>query len=326
MKEYFQKKSFKILCIVVGILFLISLFTLFTGGFVFPNLLGAISTPMQKVSTMVANNAQATATNLTRSYEDLLAENQALKEEINSLNSQLVDYYQMKQENEQLRNFLELKSENKDYQLVAGSVVGRDPNDVFYSFRVDQGSLAGVSVNDPVITEAGLVGWVSSVSSMYCNVTTILSADTNISAVDKASRDSGIVTSDLKLADKGLIRLGLLEADNQVKAGDIIVTSGIGGIFPKNLPIGKAVEVKNNTTDVSLYATIEPFVNVKTVKDVLIITDFEGQGEALSTVINSSSSTSSSSPSSAASSSSSSSSAASSGSSAASSAASGGTE
>lgn len=291
MKEYFKRKSFKVLCVVLGVLLAMSLVTLFTGGFVLPNLLGAVTTPMQKVSTMVANNAAATAANVTRSYEDLLAENQALRAEIDRLNNQLADYYQLKQENDQLRNFLELKKENPDYQLVAGSVVGRDPNDLFYNFRVDCGSLAGVSVNDPVITESGLVGWVSSVSSMYCNVTTILSPEANITAVDKVSRDSGVVTSDLKLADQGLIRLGLLEADNRVQAGDLIVTSGIGGVFPKNLLIGKAVEVKNSTTDVSLYATVEPFVDVKTVRDVLIITHFQGQGEALNGGLDAASST-----------------------------------
>ena len=61
----------------------------------------------------------------------------------------------------------------------------------------------------------------------------------------------------------------------------MIVTSGIGGIFPKNLLIGKAVEVQSSQTDVSLYATVEPYVDVKNVKDVLIITDFAGQGDTL---------------------------------------------
>ncbi len=90
-----------------------------------------------------------------------------------------------------------------------------------------------------------------------------------------------MLTSDAALADQGLVRLSYLENDNTVKKGDMIVTSGIGGIFPKNLLIGKAVEVQSSQTDVSLYATVEPYVDVKNVKDVLIITDFAGQGIAL---------------------------------------------
>ena len=65
--------------------------------------------------------------------------------------------------------------------------------------------------------------------------------------------------------------MGLLEAGTTVQEGDIIVTSGIGGKFPKDLLIGKAVEVKPEENDVSLYATVEPFVD--------IITSFNGQGE-----------------------------------------------
>ena len=61
----------------------------------------------------------------------------------------------------------------------------------------------------------------------------------------------------------------------------MIVTSGIGGYFPKNLRVGKAVSVKNSETDVSLYAEVKPYADIKNVKEVLIITEFAGQGEAL---------------------------------------------
>jgi rod shape-determining protein MreC len=116
---------------------------------------------------------------------------------------------------------------------------------------------------------------------MYCEVTTILSPDTNISATDKVNRESGTISSNAQLSDRGLIKLGLLEAGTTVQAGDMIVTSGIGGKFPKDLLIGKAVEVKPEENDVSLYATVEPFVDIKTVRDVIIITSFNGQGEVV---------------------------------------------
>ena len=71
----------------------------------------------------------------------------------------------------------------------------------------DKGTLAGVSVNDPVITNSGVVGWVSSVNAAYCKVTTILSADTSIAALDKVNRESGVIGSDLHLADEGVVKL-----------------------------------------------------------------------------------------------------------------------
>lgn len=290
MNQFFKKKSFKILIAVLVALLLLIVHTAYNGSFLLSNLFGVVTTPMQKVSATVAAGASDTLDRVGTSYEDLLAENEQLRKQIDEMNQQLSDYYQYKQENEQLKNFLELKSANPDYQFAYGSVIARDSSDFFYSFRVDKGTLDGVAVNDPVVTESGLVGWVSSVSAMHCNVTTILDPSANVAALDKVSRDTGVITSDVTLSDQGLIRLSFLENDNAVKKGDMIVTSGIGGIFPKNLLIGKAVEVKSSETDVSLYATIEPYVDIKNVKDVLIITDFAGQGDVLEESLTTSSS------------------------------------
>ena len=281
MKNYFRGNSFKALLITIFVLFALMLYTASSNGGLFPNLLGAISTPMQKVSTMATNNAANAAEGVTLSKEQLLAENKQLRAEIDSLNQKLADYDTYKQENAQLRKFLEFKDENKDIQLASAAVIGRDPSDLFYNFTIDQGSSAGISVNDPVITEAGLVGWVSAVTSSYAKVTTILSPDTNVGAYDSVNRDSGVVSSNLKLADSGLIKMGYLTAANTVKEGDIILTSGLGGIYPHGLKIGKVTAVKHEEYDVSMYAEVQPFVDVKTVRDVMVITSFNGQGETL---------------------------------------------
>ena len=282
MKGVFHSSGFKALLGAVFILLGLLIYSAGTGGgSLFSGGLGQVLTPMQKVSTVIVNNASAS---VNRSAEELEAENAALKKEVDSLRAKLIDYYQVKQENEQYRTFLELKKENKDFTFVSGAVVGRDPNDMFYSFTVDKGSLAGVTLNSPVITDSGVIGWVSSVSSTFCKVTTILSADTNVAALDKVNLESGVVSSNIKLAEQGLVKLGYLAANTAVKEGDIIVTSGLGGIYPKNLPIGRVTKVGPEEYDVSYSAVLEPFVDAKTVRDVFIITDFLGKGEALDPV------------------------------------------
>ncbi len=281
MKDFFHSKGFKLLIAVVFIMFGLMLYTAGTGNSIVTNLLGFISSPMQKVSTVVTNNAAVAAQSVTRSNADLMAENAALKKQIDEQNQKLVKYYTYQQENAQLRKFLELKNENKDFKPVSAAVIGRDPNDVFYNFQIDKGTLAGIALNDPVITEGGVVGWISSVNASYSRVTTLLSADTKISAIDKVNRDSGVVSSNIKLSDSGLVKLGYLTAGTTVKAGDIIVTSGLGGLYPRDLPIGTVTKVGNEAYDVSLFAEVKPFVDVKTVRDVMVITSFEGQGQAL---------------------------------------------
>jgi len=281
LKDFFHSKGFKLLIAVVFIMLGLMLYTASTGNSFTASLLGFVSTPMQKVSTVVTNNAVVAAQTYISSKEDLAAQNAALKKQVDELNNKLVKYYTYQQENAQYRKFLELKNDNKDFKPVSAAVIGRDPNDLFYGFQIDKGSLAGIAVNDPVITDGGVVGWISSVNASYSRVTSILSADTKLSGLDKVNRDSGVISSSIKLADSGLVKLCYLASGTTVKIGDIIVTSGLGGIYPRDLPIGTVTKVANEPYDVSLYAEVKPFVDVKTVRDVMVITSFEGQGQVL---------------------------------------------
>lgn len=282
MKDIFHSNGFRALIVAVFVLFGLMLYTARTGSSIVTQLLGLVSTPMQRVSTAVTQNAADAASAVTRSPADLAAENEALKKQVAELNKKLIKYYTYQYENAQLRKYVELKNENQDFKPVLAGVVGRDPNSVFASFQIDKGSLSGISVNDPVITDAGVVGWVSGVSAGFSRVTTVFAEETKISAIDKVNRDSGVVCSGLKLADRGLVRLSYLGAGTTVKAGDIVVTSGLGGVYPRDLPIGTVTKVANDPYDVSLYAEVKPFVDVKSVRDVMVITSFEGQGQVLS--------------------------------------------
>ena len=282
MKDVFHSAGFKALIIAVFVLFGLMLTTAGAGGSFAADAIGFLSTPMERVATLITNNASVAAQGVAQSKEELIEENARLKKQVDELNRKLINYYTYQQENAQLRKFLELKNENQDFKPVSAAVIARDPAGLFYQFTIDQGSLAGISAYDPVVTESGVAGWVSSVSPNYSRVTTILSPDTKISASDKVNRESGVVGCDIKLADEGIVRLGLLSAGTGVKAGDIVVTNGLGGVYPRNLAIGTVRAVKNDPYDVSLYAEVTPFVDVRTVRDVMVITSFLGQGQTLS--------------------------------------------
>ena len=306
MRDFMHGTSAKVLLAVVFVMLALMLFTATQGGSVVANALGLVATPMQRVSTIITNNAAVAAEPLTYSKEELLEENAALKKEIEELQAKLVNYDQYRIENAQLRKYLELKDENRDFKPVPAAVIGRDPN-VLYKFTIDKGTNDGISKNDPVITDAGVVGFISAVNANYSQVTTLLSPDTKIAAlvtteeesgtpvkdsvgalpsIDETEptlrRDSGVVSTDIKLAEEGLVKLGYLAADTPAKAGDIVTTSGLGGgsIYPQNLKIGTITSVEHEESDVSLYALVEPFVDVTEVRDVMVITEFEGQGQA----------------------------------------------
>ena len=295
----FHSRSFRILAAVCAAMLVLMLFTAGFGGEAPSNLLSFFSTPMQRVGTLVTNNAAVAAREASASKEELLEENAQLRRQVAELQSQLVDYYDLKKENAQLYEYLDMKELNPDFELVAASVIGRDPNS-FYTFTIDRGTAAGLSVNDPVVTDEGVVGWISSANSISAVVTTILSPDTRLGgsvetgATDKVTGESGVLSTNLPLSDQGLVKLGYLTADTQAKAGDIVVTSGLGGIYPQNLKVGVIESVNHEEYDVSLYALVRPFVDVTEVRDVMVITSFLGQGEAMTTAASDSTSSASS--------------------------------
>ena len=283
MKELVQTKKFRALLTAVCILLVCSVVTS-GGNNVLADALSWVTVPMQRVSTLAANNASVSLETAATTKEELLQENRQLRERIAQLESQLVEYYDLKEENAQLYKYLDMKQENPDFKPVAASVIGRDPSS-FYSFTIDQGTQAGISLNDPVVTDEGVVGWVSAVNSISAKVTTILSPDTKIGGVaeigasDKVSGEAGVISTNIRLSDQGLIKLGYLTADTTAKEGNIVVTSGLGGLYPPNLKIGTILSLHHEEYDVSLYALGKPFVDVTTVRDVMVLTAFKGQGE-----------------------------------------------
>ena len=273
MREIFRTKSFKILIITVVVLALCTISSTTFGTNIISSAVGYITTGMQRVSATVTENKGK------KTYSELLAENEELKKEIATLRTQLADYSDTKVENARLWKFYGLKTSADSYDFVPSTVIRRDSQSKFYSFTIDRGTSDKISVNDPVVSENGLVGYVNSVSRNHSTVTTILSPELSAGGFDVKSKDKGLISGDPEYSDKGLVTFKKLEENNKIKVGDQISTTGVGGVYPKNISIGKVKEIKYNDFDTSLYAVVEPYENVKTVFDVVVITSFKGQGE-----------------------------------------------
>lgn len=267
-----ENKNFKALVITLVIILVISVLSLGNNSVVSTALNGAFRGLFQVTA---AATAGAKASNI----DELKAENEKLKQENAELREQLADYYDVKAENERLRKYYDLKEENPSFKIRPANVIKRDTNDDFYSFTLDIGSADGVAANNAVITENGLVGWVYRVDAGTCKVKTILSPDTRAGAVDKASGDSGIVSGSTYLCDDNLTRLNTLAENNKVAEGDMIVTSGTGGVYPGNLIIGSVKEISIDSYDNSRYAVIEPYEDIRTITAAAVITDFEEKSE-----------------------------------------------
>lgn len=281
MKKVMHPNALKILVIVVLVLLALMIATSSGSGAFLSNIFGFLTTPVQKMSTSVTDGVAEfidldalTTDELKARVQELTAENDALKKE-------MVEYYNLQQENEQLRSQLNIQEERPEYELQSAAVIMRDPNDLFMGFSIDKGYLAGISPGDPVMTDSGLVGQIKDVYATTSTVVTIFSEDLKISAFSKLHDESGVLSSDLIMAGSGTLRLNDLPSNTKITEKTIITTSGASGMYPKDLVIGYVVEVRQSDYDVSKYAIVKPYTDIKGVKNVTVITGFPGKDEEM---------------------------------------------
>ncbi len=279
MRDFLKGSSFKALIITVVVLLGLMIYTASAGGSLIASILGFVSTPMQSVATEVTDNVVEFLDLDGLSKDELKEMVTSLQDENSRLQDRLIDYTQVKQENERLKVQLHISQQEPENEMVSASVIGRDPNDPFSGFSIGIGTLSGVSEGDPVITDKGLVGIVSRAYATTSKVDCLLSEDVSVAAVSIDKQESGLIGCNITMASSGLLRLSYLTSETALEEGDIITTSGAGGVYPANLKIGVVQSVEKSETDVSKYAVVRPFEELASVKEVQVIVSFPGQGE-----------------------------------------------
>ncbi|MBR2042162.1 MAG: rod shape-determining protein MreC [Oscillospiraceae bacterium] len=283
MQKFFKSWYFKVLCAlaVFSVALMIRAAASGSAEVFLSQAVSVVSQPFLDFSSSVTNSVNEFLDRFIHAEENYLRV-QELEEELRRANEKLIDYEEKTRENEQLRTFLGLKETNPDYEFEPATVIGRDSTNRFYSFTVDRGSLHGVEKADPVITADGLVGIVWEVGLTYSHVRTILDISVEVGAYDIATRDGGIVTGDLSLSSEGICKLKYLPKESGIANGNLIVTSGIGGVFPKDLPIGRVKSIEIDPSGLSLAAEIDPIADIENISNVTIIKSFNGQSTGFS--------------------------------------------
>ena len=281
MREFFKSLRFKIILAVVAVILGGMLYAATTGGLATlpEQILSYVVYPVQRAAAAVSDSITGFFSVFVDARENY-EENQRLKEENAELRRQLVDYEDTKTENERLKEITGLKELNPDIEFQPAGVIARDPEDRFGAFTIDIGYLHGISVRDPVVTGEGLVGYISKVGPTYAVVTTILSPDCNVGAMEISTKDTGNITGTVELAAEGCTKLELLPRDTLVEEGGTVVTAGTSGLFPKNLVIGTVEKVELETSGITSYAVIRPVSEISEIKNVFVLTDFLGKGSS----------------------------------------------
>ncbi|MBQ6885137.1 MAG: rod shape-determining protein MreC [Clostridia bacterium] len=277
MRFFLRSRQFKIiLAILCAVAVLTTGFAII--GHMSPqtNIASTISSPFVNLFTNVSGIVQDFFDNYN-SGSKLSIENSELKSEINSLQQKIADYEEILEQNEFYKGYLGIKDNNPDFTFCDAVLISRDNNDVFGGFTINKGSLSDIQKYDPVITDAGIVGYITEVGLTSSKVTTILSPDLTLGALDNRTHDSGIINGTLSFAQNGFCRFSNLARSCTVAVGDYVITSG-EGIFPEGLLIGSVNNIGIDENNNSIYAEIKPFADITELRSVMVITSFEGQG------------------------------------------------
>lgn len=281
MQEFFKSLKFKILAMLLALCFFFMLRASYTntGMPLVAKLTGMALAPVQRAA---AGTYQAVSSGLGEFFlaPKIADENERLRAENAALRDQLVTFERYKAENSQLKEYLEIKEKNQDFMVEPAIVIGRDSADRFYSFVIDKGSLDGITVDAPVITAEGLVGIVKEVAPTFSKVLTILDTTVSAGAMDVQTREIGITEGTIPLTAKGRLRMSLLPRNTEAVQGNVVVTTGVGGLFPRDVVIGTIEAVFPDGQGLSFYAEISPISDVRTVQQVMVIKSFEGQTKA----------------------------------------------
>ena len=283
MKEFFHSWVFKVLLALCIVMFAFLLRATMTMGAstVVEQIVGTITAPVQSLTSGLSGSITGFLDQFLRASE-ISQENEQLREENRKLIEQMVDYENYKHENESLKEQLGIQEENPQWETMTASVIGRDPSDQFYSFTIDKGTLDGVSYQDPVITADGLVGIVSEVGPVFAKVTTILDVRLNVACQDVRTQDVATISGDIEMAQQGKCKMSLIPRASGIAKGDIVQPAGTSGLYPQGIVVGRVSDVGFEPQGTMMYAVVEPANDIKSIKDVVIITSFKGQGSSLS--------------------------------------------
>ncbi|MCQ2493097.1 MAG: rod shape-determining protein MreC [Lachnospiraceae bacterium] len=208
--------------------------------------------------------------------KDLLAENEALKQEIARLTEENSILAQDKYELTELRILFELSDTYNEYNKVGAHIIAKDSGNWYSAFIIDKGTDDGLAEDMNVIAGGGLVGRISSVGPNWARVTTIISDGNYVSAMMLATNDTLMVEGSLELMDSGIIKFAQLkDNDNVVVEGDKVVTSKISDKYLPNILIGYIQYVSGDSNNLTKSGYITPAVDFSDLSEVLVITDMK---------------------------------------------------
>ena len=267
------KSRFFLVLLVIAVFFVTvsSVLSLTGNSFIVRNTVNVISFPFRYVANFIGDGAEGFF-KYFKNMDKLIDENKALKEENKNLRDELANSQAAIEENERLRDYLELYETHTSYYFKEATVIGYESSSYMSTVTLNVGSVHGIKEKMPVIVTDGIVGHVSEVGLNWCRVVTLIENYSSIGAYTSRSGALGIVEGDYSLKDSGLCYFKNIKADADVEIGDKIVSSGVGSIYPEGFEIGEIVDMKSDNVSRTLVATIKLSADLTSLTKVMVLT------------------------------------------------------
>jgi rod shape-determining protein MreC len=280
LKKTFSNKPIIIMAAAVVLLLVLAFFS--AGSRTIPwleNAVGVVSRPVQTAAYKVSNSVSGFFKNLFNKTDADL-ENARLKQELAQYEQAKLDLEELRKENERLRSMLNYSGSLGSFELVTARVIGKSNGVWFDEITLNVGRSRGIEPGMPVISGDGLVGKVTDVGANWCKVTAIIDSTVTAAAAVERTRDNCMVRGVFSASKpSGELELYYLPTGlTDLVPGDVIMTSGIGGIYPKGIKIGTVKEVMLDTDTSGTNALVTPSVDFLHLEEVMIITGTGGEG------------------------------------------------
>ena len=277
MKDFLRRNGIWLLVIAFLLSVLIGVFSAVMGGNADPlsNLVTTITAPVRNGVAAVGDWVQGVSRYVFRYGEmeqqiaDLETENAQLQEQVRESQEAL-------QENELLRDLLDLREKRRDFVFESAKVTARSASNWESTLTLSKGSESGVQEGNCVITSTGvLVGVVSEVGGHYATVSTVIDTGMEMGGIITRTNAAGVLEGDFSLMQEGKLRLSYLPDEAQLVTGDEVLTSGRGDVYPSGLVVGQVEGVFSDASGMNRYAVVVPEVNLDTLVEVFVIKEFD---------------------------------------------------
>jgi rod shape-determining protein MreC len=215
----------------------------------------------------------ASGTARVQTVDQLVVENQRLRQQVEQLARDGARAPELQRENDELRDLVGLKRAGTNFQWLDARVIAYDASNLVRSTTIDRGGRDGLVDGMTAMTPRGLVGKIVKLAPNAARVLLVTDPSSSVNAMVQRSRARGVVYGQRGAAGSNQIVMRYIPQGEDIKVGDRVITSGLGGIFPEGIAIGAVTEVRQRDTDMFQEATIEPYVDFGRVEMVYVITN-----------------------------------------------------